>query len=272
MKLHYKEYGKGHPVVILHGLLGLSDNWVSLGKQLSKLFHVIIPDLRNHGQSMHSNEHDFRVMADDVYELINDLQLKTPVLMGHSMGGKVAMHFATRFPEMIKALVIVDIAPDSYLDEETLNTFHEVLNTILECNLSGYSSRREIEQYLEQKVSSNVLRHLLSKNIKRDKDNKFAWKVNARVLKQQLDQINISINESLDDKHPEPCFIPTLFIKGENSDFINPQNSGRINQLFPHSNIETIPDAGHLIHVDQPRAFYEVLVPFLEQVSIANKE
>ncbi len=270
MKLHYKEYGKGMPVIILHGLLGLSDNWVSLGKKLSNLFHVIIPDLRNHGQSMHSPEHDFRVMSEDIYELINDLNLNNPVIIGHSMGGKTAMHFAMRFQEMIKALVIVDIAPDTYLDEDTLHAFENVLDTILQIDLSEYSSRKEIEQSLEQKESSEVLRQLLNKNIQRNKNKKFEWRVNAEVLRRQLPEINTSLKDSLGKDYAGPCLCPALFIRGENSNFINSQNIESINYFFSHATIETILNAGHLIHVDQPQAFYEVLVPFLEQVSIAK--
>lgn len=270
MKLHYKEYGKGMPVIILHGLLGLSDNWVSQGKKLSNLFYVIIPDLRNHGQSMHSPEHNFRVMSEDIYELINDLNLKNPVIIGHSMGGKIAMHFAIRFQGMVKALVIVDIAPDSYLDEETQNAFKNVFDTILQIDPSEYSSRKEIEQYIEQKESSEVLRQLLNKNVQRNKNKKFEWKVNAEVLRRQLPKINTSLKDSLGNDYSGPCLCPALFVRGENSNFINSQNTWSINHSFPHATIETIPNAGHLVHVDQPRAFYELLVPFLEQVSIAK--
>ena len=163
MKLFYRKYGEGPPLVILHGLYGSSDNWVTLAKKLSDSFTVYLPDQRNHGQSPHSETHDYDSMRDDLYEMVNDLALKKFFLAGHSMGGKTAISFALKWPEMLNGLLIADISPFTYETDghSAYNQHSIILNAILSFDLNKISTRNEAEKLLSEKIPSEKERGLI---------------------------------------------------------------------------------------------------------------
>ena len=255
MKLFFRKYGSGPPLIILHGLYGSSDNWVSLAKSISDIFTVYIPDQRNHGQSPHSAVHDYKSMKEDLYELAHDLGLEKFFLAGHSMGGRTAMAFAMSWPEKLYGLLVGDISPvssgEKYL---AAYRFHsEIIDSILSVDLKGKRSREEIEASLSQKITSPGVRGFIMKNLRRLQEDSFAWKLNAPVLKQYLGEIISGIKPGKSD-YREISGFPVLFLKGENSDYITEGDDTDLRTLFPGVEFVIIPGAGHWIHSDNPEA------------------
>lgn len=262
MKLFFRKYGSGPPLVILHGLYGSSDNWVSLAKSISDRFTVYLPDQRNHGQSPHSDVHDFKSMKEDLYELTEDLGLKRFFLAGHSMGGKTAIAFAMSWPEKLYGLIVVDISPVSSEEKDSaaFSVHSEILDSILSVDLEGKTSREDIEAVLSQKISSPGVRGFIMKNLKRLPENSFAWKLNVPVLKKNLGEIIRGIKPGKSDFREVSGF-PVLFLKGENSDYISERDYAEIRKMFPGAEFVIIPGAGHWIHSDNPEA---VIKAFLQ--------
>ena len=192
MKLFYRKYGSGPPLIILHGLYGSSDNWVSVAKSISGRFTVFLPDQRNHGLSPHSDIHDYDSMKEDLYELVMDLRLSRFFLAGHSMGGKTAVNFALNWPEKLYGLVIADISPFAEKNrfQEEFNQNFQILNSMLNLKLSGITSRSDIESQLITTIGSEKVRGLMMKNLRREPDNSFSWKINATALLKNLDRIH----------------------------------------------------------------------------------
>ena len=266
MKLFYRVLGAGRPIVIAHGLYGSSDNWISIAKLLAQKFEVILVDLRNHGQSPHSPSHSYSDLADDLFELFNKLKLSHACLIGHSMGGKAAMQFAINHPNKLKSLIVVDIAPKSYADTNgyapQAKEHLTILSALRELPLRELTSRSEAEELLSNKIPSLQTRQFLLKNLDRDENNIFYWKLNIDALWQKLPSLmgGIKITEGYT---PSQEF-PVLFIKGEQSQYIDvAEDKQMIDQLFPSAKIITIPGAGHWIHAEQPKLFIEAVEEFL---------
>jgi len=266
MKLFYRVIGKGRPIVIAHGLYGSSDNWMSVAKELSENYEVILVDLRNHGQSPHSPSHSYSDLADDLFELFNKLGLSQASLIGHSMGGKAAMQFALNHPDKLKSLIVVDISPKSYADANgyapQAKEHFGILSALRELPLSELTSRAEAEALLANKIPSIQIRQFLLKNLDRDENNKFSWKLNLNALWQKLPALMGGI------KTPENYIpiqgFPVLFIKGELSPYIDLEtDKPTINELFPAAQIISIPEAGHWVHAEQPRLFIQAIEGFL---------
>jgi Predicted hydrolases or acyltransferases (alpha/beta hydrolase superfamily) len=253
MKLFYRKYGNGPPLVILHGLYGSSDNWVTIAKSLSDNFTVYLPDQRNHGQSPHSEIHDYDSMRDDLFELVNDLKLKKFFLAGHSMGGKTAISFALKWPEMLNGLLIADISP--FTDETGRDSVYSqhftVLNAILSFDLNKISTRGEAESILSEKIPSEKVRGLILKNLQRSTDNTFMWKLNAPSLLKNLDKIMEGVERKTDYSQQITGF-PVIFLKGGESDYIPKGDFRDIQKVFPAVEITVVPGAGHWIQVDKP--------------------
>lgn len=253
MKLFFRKYGNGPPLVILHGLYGSSDNWVTIARSLSDSFTVYLPDQRNHGQSHHSEIHDYDSMRDDLFELANDLSLGRFFLAGHSMGGKTAISFALKWPEKLNGLLIVDISP--FTNESTRNSVYlqhcTILNAILSTDLRKVSTRREAEEALIIKIPSQKIRELILKNLQRTDENTFTWKLNASSLLKNLDRIMEGI-ELRTDYTQQISGFPVIFLKGGDSDYISPGDFLDIRKVFPAAEIVEIPGAGHWIHADKP--------------------
>jgi len=265
MKLFHRKYGSGPPLVILHGLYGSSDNWVTLAKKLSDSFTVYLPDQRNHGQSPHSNTHDYDSMRDDLFELVNDLSLKKFFLAGHSMGGKTAISFALKWPEMLNGLLIADISPFTYeTDGHSAYSQHSViLNTILSFDVNKISTRNEAEKLLLENIPSEKERGLILKNLQRTAENRFVWKLNAESLLKNLDKIMEGIKRQTDFNQQITGF-PVVFLKGGNSDYIPEGDFRSILHVFPAADIIEVPGAGHWIQVDKPDEVVKYLKKLME--------
>ena len=253
MKLHYREIGHGQPLLILHGLFGTSDNWQTLARRLSENYHVILVDLRNHGRSPHSDQHDYDVMAADVLQLVDALQIPTPAIMGHSMGGKVAMNYALKYPPRLTKLIVVDIAPKAYPPHHD-----EIIDALQSVDLSTVTSRNEVDAQLAKTIKEEDVRLFLMKNLYRKEDNTFGWRMNLDALERNYDKIAAAITSDI------PFKKHTLFIKGGRSRYIKPEDIySCIEHLFTLVEVETVPGAGHWVHAEAPDKVYELVTTFL---------
>jgi esterase len=253
MKLFYRKYGNGPPLIILHGLYGSSDNWTTIAKSLAESFTIYLPDQRNHGQSPHSNIHDYNSMRDDLFELAADLKLNKFFLAGHSMGGKTAISFAIKWPEMIYGLLIADISP--FINENSIySTYNQhltILKAMLSIDLSQISTRGEAESILLEKIPSEKVRGLILKNLKRTPDNNFTWKINASSLLKNLGKIMEGIDRNADANERITGF-PVIFLQGEDSDYLSSGDFRDILKVFPAAEFIKVADSGHWIHSDRP--------------------
>ena len=254
MKLHYKEMGHGQPLLILHGLFGTLDNWATLAKRLAEHYNVFLVDLRNHGRSPHNEEHNYDAMADDVLRLVDELQIPTPAIMGHSMGGKVAMKYALKYPTRLTKLIVVDIAPKAYPPHHD-----EIIEALQSVDLSTATSRGEIDKQLAKNISSEDIRLFLMKNLYRQEDNTFGWRMNLDAIEKNYEHIAAAITADV------PFKKHALFIKGGRSNYIRQEDIyGSIEHLFTMVEVETIPNAGHWVHAEAPDEVYDLVTRFLE--------
>ncbi len=252
MQLHFKQLGHGEPLVLLHGLFGQSDNWFGVAPRLAEKFHVFIPDLRNHGQSPHYAEMDYPLMAADVEKFFAAQKIESAHVIGHSMGGKVAMQFALDFPARVKKLVVVDMAPRAYE-----RTHEHIFAALLALDLNSFQSRSQMEEALVAEIPSLNLRRFLLKNLGRDAEGKFIWKMNLRGVAENYSRLG----EVLSTKNPFNK--PTLFIRGGKSDYIGANDETEILKLFPKAEIKTIAAANHWVHADAPEEFLRLVLSFL---------
>ena len=260
MKLNFRKLGDGQPLIILHGLFGSSDNWQTVGKKFSeKGFSVYLVDQRNHGHSPHSSEHNYSAMADDLFDFINDEILSSsslslsPVLIGHSMGGKTAMQFALNHPEMLSKLIVVDISPKKYSGDN-----HDTANALMSLDLNKIKTRKEAEEKLSEKISDNRTKQFLLKNLFWIEHDKLAWRFNLKTLSEQIEKMSAGIiSENVIEK-------PVLFIRGEKSNYILPEDEPLIKTFFPNAEIKTAPGSGHWVHVDNPEWLFKTCMEFLK--------
>ncbi len=256
MRLYYKKLGSGKPMVILHGLYGSSDNWISIAKLFSEHFEVYLVDLRNHGKSPHDDKHNYELMRDDLIEFLDERGLGKVVLVGHSMGGKVAMCFAQHNPGRVEHLIVVDIAPKSYKElyrRESLN-HSDILTAMKSIDLKEAASRRDIDRMLSEKVKPIRVRRFLMKNLERNDDGVYRWTLNLDVLIRELDNIMDGVNRNCFDPAFPVTGIPVLFVRGGNSPYIQDEDMDFIDKIFPSAGLITIPDTGHWLHAEQPEA------------------
>lgn len=263
MKLFFRKSGKGPPLIILHGLYGSSDNWVSIAKAISGKFTVYLPDLRNHGQSPHSDLHDYESLSTDIHELAGDLGLEKFFLSGHSMGGKAAAFFALRWPEKLLGLIIADISPFAAGDIRTkeYNQHLSILTTIIMTDISSAGSRTDVELLLKDKIPSERTRGMIMKNLKRLPDNKFSWKINASSLLRNLENIMDGLPRP-GVNFPSVTGFPVLFLKGENSGYMPDSDRSDILKIFPAAEFQIVRNAGHWLHSDNPEAVKQALMDF----------
>lgn len=256
MKLFYRTYGEGPPLIVLHGLFGLSDNWVTIARRISANYKVYIPDQRNHGQSPHAETFNYYALADDLMEFMDEHDIEKPVLMGHSMGGKVAMNFALEYPDNVDKLVVVDMSVRQYKARSIHYHLIEAMETV---DFEKTKSRGDVENQLKEYIPQKPLRLFLMKNLKRYSKNRFGWKLNLPVLKESLETIveGIDTNQKFEQ--------PTLFIGGGKSDYIEKQDHELIRSIFSNSEIKEIPEASHWIHADTPEAFCSIVSEFLNK-------
>jgi pimeloyl-ACP methyl ester carboxylesterase len=252
MQLHFKESGQGPAVILLHGLFGSSDNWHSIAVRLAATFHVFALDHRNHGQSPHSPEMDYPLMAADVDRFFTARGLENARVIGHSMGGKTAMQLALHFPQRVQKLVVADMAPRAYAAAHD-----KIFAALLALDLPKYENRTQIEEALAPEIPNPVLRRFLLKNLGRTHAGGWFWKINLRDIAENYWKLREPVAGQA------PFTGPALFIRGGKSKYVQPEDEPLIREWFPAARIQTIAEAGHWVHADQPEEFLRLVLDFL---------
>ncbi|MDA7916144.1 alpha/beta fold hydrolase [Verrucomicrobia bacterium] len=253
MELCFQRDGSGRPLVILHGLLGSLDNWRGFQKRLREHFDVCLVDLRNHGNSPHDMLMDYDLMSADVEELLRAQQIENPIVLGHSMGGKVAMQMALRKKMELDALIVADMAPRPF------DMRHQpMLDFLAQIDLGNFHDRTSVDAVLQTEIPSTVMRQFVLKNLKIREDGGLDW---APFI------MGLAANyRSLNDWRGEGSWEgAVLFIKGGNSDYIREEDHPRIREHFPKSIIDTVEGAGHWLHAEKPNEFVRLVMGFLER-------
>ena len=253
MNLFFRESGQGNPLVILHGLFGSSDNWFTLAKTFSQHFKVYLVDQRNHGQSPHSDEFNYKLLAEDLEHFLISHSIANPVIIGHSMGGKTAMNLAVKRPDSIDKLIVVDIAPKSY------PVHHDhILDGLEAINLNKLTSRTEADQILSQFIPEPDVRQFLLKNLSRKPDGGFEWKINLKAIDHHIEEIGEGM------QYTGKFEKPTLFIKGAKSNYYANGDEELIKLIFPKSTFSTL-DTGHWVQAEKPVEFANTVTEFLSK-------
>ncbi|MCK5856515.1 MAG: alpha/beta fold hydrolase [Bacteroidales bacterium] len=254
MELFYREYGSGdNYLIILHGLFGMSDNWAGLARKYSETHHVIVPDARNHGRSPHSPEFSLELMMDDLNELFEKLDIKNVSILGHSMGGRVAMNYALTYPKRVNKLIVADMS----LKKGKLRPEHKaILGALSLVNLSNKKSYAEIEKALSRFVNDKRRLQFVLKNIIRT-ENGFVWKLNPGSLVRNIGNVMPELKTT--NRYTKP----TLFIRGGASDFVLEKDEPAIYEHFPNADIQTMEGASHWLHSDNPELFSSIVLDFL---------
>jgi esterase len=255
MELFYRKIGENGPaLLIMHGVFGMSDNWLGIAKVLAEKYTVYLLDLQNHGQSPHSNELSYSSMATDLAQFIESHQLVKPYIVGHSMGGKVLMTFADAYPNIAQKIAIIDIAPRFYPVHH-----HMLLQGLNTIDIVNLESRTQANEYMKRFEDSEGVRQFLLKNLYRPETGGFGWRFNLKILTEQI--ANVS-----EEVYPKTCIeTETLFMYGENSSYITETDIQEIEQHYSHVSFKKIANAGHWVQADQPLAFTECLLEFLEK-------
>ncbi|HER07576.1 MAG TPA: alpha/beta fold hydrolase [Bacteroides sp.] len=270
MKLHFRKYGEaGPPLIILHGLYGSGDNWVSIARELSSDFEVFVVDQRNHGRSPHSKVHDYPSMRDDLRDFMDAQGIGKAVLLGHSMGGKTVMFFAEAWPKRVQSMITVDIAPKPYRDLALHSNFAanhaKMIDAMLEVDLSKMETREDMDHALRSSVGSERIRGFLLKNVRRDRKGNFHWRINLEALRNHLDDIFDGLDTERIIRNGGITGFPVLFIAGAQSDYIRAEDHTLIRSVFPAAEIVTIPNAGHWLHAEQPDLLLKNINYFLDR-------
>ena len=251
MKLFSRELGQGDPIIVLHGLFGSSDNWLTPAKLLANHYTVYSVDLRNHGQSPHSDDFDYPAMVEDLKEFVDGAGIQNTVLIGHSMGGKAAMNFALAYPNKLSKLIVIDIAPKAYDLEH-----YVIAEGLKAIPVESISSRNEADEILSQHVPQADVRQFLLKNLQRKSAGGFSWKINLPVISAKL------ANIGMDLQFPGTFDKPTLFIRGSRSKYISDADSDRITEVFPKAELESM-DTGHWVQAEKPQEFADMVIRWL---------
>lgn len=252
-RLHSKILGEGTPLLILHGFLGMSDNWKTLGTRFSENgYQVHLIDQRNHGRSFHSPEFSYELLSADVVAYIAYYQLGPVYVLGHSMGGKTAMQLATSHPSLVARLVVADIAPKYYPPHH-----QHLLEALAQLDFDHISSRKKADAVLSAYVSDIRTRQFLLKNLYWAQAGKLGLRLNLAVLQNKIGAVGKSIDPATRYQGP------TLFLRGDLSEYITPHDLPEIKKHFPHALVETIDNAGHWLHAENPEQFFEKALEFL---------
>ena len=253
--LHSKILGEGKPLLILHGFLGMSDNWKTLGGKFSeKGFQVHLIDQRNHGKSFHSDDFDYGFLAEDLKHYVEHYELKNIVLLGHSMGGKTAMQFSCSFSKLVGKLIVADIAPKFYPPHHQY-----IVDALSSLNLDQIASRTEADKALSTHIPEFGIRQFLLKNLFWAEKGKLGFRFNLAVLKNRMEEIGDALGPM---EHYDG---PTLFLRGDRSEYIANADSGTIRKHFPKATVETVSNAGHWLHAENPLDFFNRAMNFLNR-------
>lgn len=255
MKLAYREFGSGQPLIILHGLFGQSDNWNTLAKRFAESgFRVFTVDQRNHGLSPHSDIWSYQAMAEDLKEFIEEHQLLNPILLGHSMGGKTVMFFEMLFPGIANKIVVADIAPKVYEPHHDL-----VLKALNAVDFTEINARKDAENIMNEYISDFGTKQFLLKNIywKEDESKQMAWRFNLPVICKEYNNVSVNIPDGISR-------VDTLFVRGEKSNYVLDSDLPNIEKHFPNYKLTTIPNAGHWVHAEKPEEFFNSVLEFIQ--------
>lgn len=254
MELNFKVFGEGPALIILHGLFGALDNWQTLAKRFAEDFTVYTVDQRNHGRSPHSDEpFTYESLALDLEEFMDQEGITSASLIGHSMGGKTVMQFASESPERVEKMLVADMGP--FRNEPV---HFEILDTLNAFPLEEITSRKEANAWMEARISDFGIRQFLLKNLDRSREKGFRWKFNLKVLTRDYILILDEVTSY------GPVDVPALFIRGGKSGYIKDSDLPGIQELFPQAEIQTIANAGHWIHAEAPDEFYQRASDFLK--------
>ena len=250
--LHSRIVGEGQPFLILHGYFGMGDNWKSLGNQFAEKYEVHMIDQRNHGRSFHSDDFDYELLAEDLYTYVEYHELENIILLGHSMGGKTAMLFAVEYPELVDKLLIADISPRYYQPHH-----NEILKALNSIDFSIHTSRKLVEEQLANYIPEMGTRQFLLKSVYWREKGQLDFRFNLPSLTEN----NSEVGKAL------PSFTSfegnVLFLAGGNSNYITQEEEPLIKAHFPNSQIVTVSNAGHWLHAENPKGFYEEVMKFL---------
>ena len=249
--LNYKIYGQGDPIVILHGLFGMLDNWQTIAKKLAEEYMVILVDQRDHGKSKHTDGFDYPILAEDLRLFLEENWIHHCHIIGHSMGGKTAMQFSTMYPEMIEKMVIVDIGPKAYKPNHDL-----IFKALLAVPIDEVQSRQEVENILSDYIEDYGVRLFLMKNLQRKKEGGFRWKMNLKLLNKEYDNIIAAIDTT------DTIDVESLFIYGSKSKYILPEEIDDIQAIFTNSRFVEM-DTGHWVHAEKPDELVDAVMNFL---------
>ena len=252
MLLHSNILGQGNPFIFLHGFLGMSDNWKTLGTKFSEHYEAHLIDQRNHGRSFHSHDFNYELMVQDLKGYIESHNLNDIILLGHSMGGKTAMLFAVEYPQLVEKLIIADISPRYY------PTHHDdILKGLTSLDFDSLKSRGEADDQLKRYVPDFGTRQFLLKNLYWETKEKLALRLNLEALKENLNEVGEPL--PMHSKFEKD----TLFLRGDKSEYISLQDESIIKTHFPKAKIETISNAGHWLHAENPSEFFEAVNKFI---------
>jgi esterase len=254
MNLNYKKFGENGPaLVILHGVFGFLDNWLTVGKAVAdRGFQVYLVDQRNHGRSPHEGALNYETFAEDLKEFIGQQELHNPILVGHSMGGKTVMEYAVRYPDTFSRLVVVDIGPKAYPIHHK-----KILEGLNHIPVDTIENRQQADDILSEYEPIPAVRQFLLKNLYRKDEGGFGWRFNLPLLSTDMAHVGQAIATDT------PVEIPTLFMRGDRSDYILDEDWEDIQKIFPDSKLDTIQNSGHWIQAEQPKAFLESLLNFV---------
>lgn len=243
----------GKPMIVLHGYFGMSDNWNTFGKQMvEKGYEMHLLDLRNHGRSFHSDAWSYDVMVQDVIRYMDHYNITEAIVLGHSMGGKVAMHLATKFPNRVEKLIVADIAPRAYAPHH-----QDILEALNAVDFSQKPSRKEVDDRISTYINDVGTKQFLLKSLYWKEPDQLAFRFNLEVFNKDEQVVGEGIAE--DARYDKP----TLFIRGGASKYIQEKDEASIALHFPQAVIDTIPNAGHWLHAENPKLFFEKVLDFL---------
>ncbi len=252
--LHSQIFGSGKPLLILHGFLGMSDNWKRLGNQYAENgYEVHSIDQRNHGKSFHSEDFNYDFLVEDLKFYMSHHKIEKAIILGHSMGGKTVMQFACTYPEMVEKLIVADIAPKYYPPHHQI-----ILDSLNKIDVKSLSSRNEADAILSKYITDFGTRQFLLKNLYWVEKGKLGFRFNLPVLSERMEEVGENIN-STDNYNG-----PTLFLRGDQSEYISVDDYPAIKRHFPHAIIKTIDNAGHWLHAQNPKQFFEYSFDFMK--------
>lgn len=253
MELNYKVFGEGKPLLILHGLLGSLDNWQSIAKKFAETRKVYLIDQRNHGKSPHTEDHDYPLMVEDLKHFIESNNIQNADLLGHSMGGKTVMGLATQYPFLLDKLIVVDISPRTYPVHH-----HTILQGLNAVDFSEVKSRGDVEEVLKSYIPEFSVRQFLMKNLYWKEKEVLAYRFNLKAITKDIEKIGEGLEEGSYFTNP------TLFIDGEDSDYIQEDDHHLIDEIFPRNEIVTFENCGHWVHAQNPALLIETVEAFLK--------